>query len=169
MLKGAQSNMKKIIIISVAVLIALSIIVYEGIDYFGQKALNALVDSANSLSVDSETIKKVEEIQIPVEPPKESPEPQKTEEAPNNNTAQQPQEAVKETPKPVKKVVSIEDKAQAINLVKSKFSAGEIAEIQGKVARGLTSQEIIDLKKMVKSRLSAQEIAKIREWYSKYK
>ena len=161
--------MKKIIIITVAVLVVLSLAVYEGIDYFGQKALNALVDSANSLNIDSETIKKVEEVQIPSELPKESPEPQKTEETSINSTEQKPQEIVKETPKPVKKEVSIEDKAQAINLVKSKFSAGEIAEIQGKVSRGLTSKELADLKGMVKSRLSAQEIAKIKEWYAKYK
>jgi len=161
--------MKKIIIISVSVIIALSGIAYMGVDYFGQKAIDALIDSAATLNIDSETIKKVEELQIPSEPPKTSEEPQKTPEAQKDGTVQNSDNTAKATPKPVKKEVTIEDKAQAINLVKSKFSAGEIANIQSKVARGLTAQEIVDLKAMARSRLSAKEIAQVTEWIAKYR
>lgn len=161
--------MKKIIIISVSVIIALSGIVYMCVDYFGQKAIDTLIDSASTLTIDSETIKKVGELQIPSEPPKASEEPQKTAEVQKDGTVQNSDDTAKATPKPVKKEVAIEDKAQAINLVKSKFSVSEIAEIQSKVTRGLTAQEAIDIKAMVKSRLSAQELAQIKAWYAKYK
>jgi len=161
--------MKKIIIISVSIIIAISGIAYFAVDYFGQKAFDALVDSASTLNIDTEAITKIAELPIPSEPPTENADVPKTEEAQKNNTVEKTGDVVKETPKPAKKEVTIEDKAQAINLVKSKFSAGEIADIQGKVARGLTSQEMSEIKSMVKSRLSAQEIAKIKEWYAKYK
>jgi len=165
--------MKKIIIITVSVLMVASVAFFIGVDYFGNKAMNTLIDSVSSVSIDQGILQKIEEAQTKIELseiPIASAEPRKTDDATNKtNEIQKSTDAVKATPKPEKKEITFDDKTQAINLVKSKFSVGEIAQIQSKISKGLTSNDVVEIKALVKSRLSEQEIVKIREWYIKYK
>lgn len=133
-----------------------------------KKALDSLVGFLDSTNINQEIINKVEELPIPSDAPKESAEPKKIDDAANNNNGQlNSSDSVQETPKPIKKESTIDNKAKAISLAKSKFSAGEIARIQGKVAKGLKPQDIAEIKALVRSRLTAQEISKIRELYTK--
>ena len=138
-----------------------------GVDFLEKKAFDSLVGSLDSGSIDQEILKKVEELPMPSDDPKESVEQIKPDNTVNNSNEQlNSGDAVQETPKPIKKETTVDNKAKAISLAKSKFSANEIARIQGKVANGLTPQDIAEIKALVKSRLSAQEIAKIRELYN---
>ena len=139
-----------------------------GVDFIEKKAFDSLAGSLDSADINQEIINKVEELPMPSNVPKESLERLKPDDTANNSNGQlNSSDAVQETPTPIKKETAIDNKAKAISLAKSKFSAGEIARIQGKVAKGLTPQDIAEIKALVRSRLTAQEIAKIRELYTK--
>jgi len=138
------------------------------VGFLKKKAFDSFAGSLDSADINQETINKIEELPMQSDAQKESSEPLKPDDKANNSNGQlNSSDAVQEAPNPIKKETSVNNKAKAIILAKSKFSAGEIARIQAKVANGLTSQDIAEIKALVRSRLTAQEIAKIRELYTK--
>lgn len=62
-----------------------------------------------------------------------------------------------------------QDRADAIMLLQSKFTAEEIAHYMAMVAEGKMNEVLPEVKQKLKERCTEEEIAQIRDWYDKYK
>lgn len=65
--------------------------------------------------------------------------------------------------------ISPEDKADAFALIKSKFTAAELADYLKMAAEGKTSEALKDVKAKLKERCTKEEMAQLKGWYNEYK
>lgn len=65
-------------------------------------------------------------------------------------------------------VISESDKNNAIELLKSKFTAAEISRYMAKFAEGKISEVLPEIKQKLKERCTEEEIELIKSWYEKY-
>lgn len=65
--------------------------------------------------------------------------------------------------------ISPEDKADAFTLIKSKFTAAELAGYLQMAAEGKTAEALDDVKAKLKERCTEEEMKQLRAWYDEYK
>jgi len=110
---------------------------------------------------------------VPAEKPNKKPvkpeeEPNKTD---NQNRKEEKQDRgnqVSDKPSELSKKVDLSDRAEAIAIVSSKLTSGDMNRLRQLAQGGFTPEEKKEAKAIVKARLSSEEIKRLKALYYKY-
>lgn len=156
--------MKKIIAVTLVILLAAALGIFAGLYYIGNKIVDETIDEGISMLEDIGP--ELGDMDGDVSKSPAASEGSGTGTAKADNGQKNPLSAEKLNE--VKKKITAQDKMTAAAIVMSKFSTGDIKELKDMLAGGLTEEEKEKAQKMALDKFTSEDIEKFKEMYNKY-
>lgn len=157
--------MKKIILITLVILLIVALGIFAGMYYIGDRIVNETIDESFSLLDDIGP--ELGSMGGDVSNSSDASEGFDSKTG-KSDSAQQKSQLSAEKINQIKKKITAQDKMTAATIVMSKLSTDDIKELKSMLAGGLTEEEKDKAQKIALDKFTDEDIERFKEMYNKY-